>query len=238
MQFDPPLIPARLVSRYKRFLFDAVLEDGTEITGSCPNTGSMRGLTTPGSRVFLSQHDSRTRKYRHMLEMVEVDDTLVGINTGLPNRIAEEAIVSGLVPDLSGYATIRREQRYGLNSRIDMLLLDPARPPAYVEVKNVHFTRTRKLAEFPDSVTQRGAKHLDELGDMVEAGCRAAMLYVVQRNDCDRLRICEDLDPAYARAFRRARMRGVEAYAVACRVEPQGIWPDRVIAMDEDGQAV
>ncbi|MBP2549139.1 sugar fermentation stimulation protein A [Neorhizobium galegae] len=238
MQFDPPLIPAQLVSRYKRFLFDAVLEDGTEITGSCPNTGSMRGLTTPGSRVFLSQHDSRTRKYRHMLEMVEVDDTLVGINTGLPNRIAEEAIVSGIVPDLSGYATIRREQRYGLNSRIDMLLLDPARPPAYVEVKNVHFTRTRKLAEFPDSVTQRGAKHLDELGDMVEAGCRAAMLYVVQRNDCDRLRICEDLDPAYARAFRRARTRGVEAYAVACRVEPQGIWPDRVIAMDEDGQAV
>jgi sugar fermentation stimulation protein A len=238
MKFDPPLIPARLVSRYKRFLFDAVLEDGTQITGSCPNTGSMRGLTTPGSRIWLSLHDSKTRKYRHMLEMVEVDETLVGINTGLPNRIAEEAIQSGLVPELAAYPVIKREQRYGQNSRIDLLLLDPARPPAYVEVKNVHFTRTRHLAEFPDSVTTRGAKHLDELGDMVEAGYRAVMLYVIQRSDCHRLRICEDLDPAYALAFRRARRRGVEAYALACRVEPQGIWPDRVIAMDEDGQAV
>jgi sugar fermentation stimulation protein A len=238
MIFDPPLVPARLVSRYKRFLFDAVLDDGTVLTGSCPNTGSMRGLTTPGSRIWLSQHDSKTRKYRHMLELVEADGTLVGINTGLPNRLAEEAIRAGLLPGLSGYASLKREQRYGQNSRIDMLLLDPIRPPAYVEVKNVHFTRSPGLAEFPDTVTLRGAKHLHELGDMVEAGYRSVMLYVVQRNDCDRLRICEDLDPAYALAFRRARARGVEAYALTCRIEPQGIWPDRVIAMDEGGQAV
>lgn len=238
MIFDPPLVPARLVSRYKRFLFDAVLEDGTALTGSCPNTGSMRGLTTPGSRIWLSQHDSKTRKYRHMLELVEADGTLVGINTGLPNRLAEEAIRTGLVPGLSGYASLKREQRYGQNSRIDMLLLDPIRPSAYVEVKNVHFTRSPGLAEFPDTVTLRGAKHLNELGDMVEAGYRAVMLYVVQRNDCDRLRICEDLDPAYALAFRRARARGVEAFALTCSIKPKGIWPDRVIAMDEGGQAV
>lgn len=237
MQFDPPLVSARLISRYKRFLFDAILEDGTEITGSCPNTGSMRGLTTPGSRILLSEHDSPSRKYRHMLEMVEADGTLVGINTGLPNRLAEEAVVSGLIPALSGYTTLKREQRYGQNSRIDLLLLDDVRPPAYIEVKNVHYMRQPGLAEFPDSVTSRGAKHLDELAAMVTAGYRAAMLYVIQRADCTRLRICEELDPAYGVAFRRARAQGVEAYAVSCTVSPQGIRPERPIPIDEDGPA-
>ena len=233
MQFVPALIPATLVRRYKRFLFDAVLDDGREITGSCPNTGSMRGLTTPGSRIFLSQHDSPTRKYRHMLEMVEADGTLVGINTGLPNRLAEEAIGQGLIPSLSGYDLIKREQRYGVNSRIDLLLLDRKLPDAYVEVKNVHFMRRTGLAEFPDSVTSRGAKHLEELGDVAESGKRAVMLYVIQRNDCHRLRICEELDPAYGRAYRKARLRGVEAYAIACSVSAEAISPSRVIAMDE-----
>lgn len=237
MQFDPPLVSARLVARYKRFLFDAVLADGTPITGSCPNTGSMRGLTAPGSTIWLSEHDSKIRKYRHMLELVEADGTLVGINTGMPNRLAEEAICRGLVADFASYGEIRREQRYGQNSRIDLLLLDPTRPPVYVEVKNVHFTREAGLAEFPDSVTSRGAKHLEELGDMVEAGYRAAMLYVIQRDDCDRLRICDELDPFYGAAFRRARQRGVEAYAVSCRITPEGIWPSRPIMMDESGPA-
>ena len=141
MLFTPPLVPAPLISRYKRFLFDAVLEDGTAITGSCPNTGSMRGLTTPGSRIWLSEHDSPTRKYRHMFEMVEADGTVVGINTGMPNRLAEEAILNGRIPELGGYSTIRREQKYGRNSRIDFLLTEPGRPDAYVEVKNVHFMR-------------------------------------------------------------------------------------------------
>lgn len=238
MQFDPPLVPARLVSRYKRFLFDAILEDGTPITGSCPNTGSMRGLTAPGSRIWLSQHDSPTRKYRHMLELVEADGTLVGINTGMPNRLAEEAIRAGMIASLTGYGIVKREQRYGANSRIDLLLLDEARPPAYIEVKNVHFMRTAGLAEFPDSVTARGAKHLDELGDMVERGFRAAMFYVIQRDDCAVLSICEDLDPTYGAAFRRARTRGVEAFAISCRITPEGISPSRPIPIDEDGPAV
>ncbi len=238
MQFDPPLVPARLVSRYKRFLFDAILEDGTPITGSCPNTGSMRGLTAPGSRIWLSQHDSPTRKYQHMLELVEADGTLVGINTGMPNRLAEEAIRAGMINSLTGYGIVKREQRYGANSRIDLLLLDEARPPAYIEVKNVHFMRTAGLAEFPDSVTARGAKHLDELGDMVERGFRAAMFYVIQRDDCAVLSICEDLDPTYGAAFRRARTRGVEAFAISCRITPEGILPSRPIPIDEDGPAV
>ena len=233
MLFDRPLVPAVLIQRYKRFLFDAVLEDGRTITGSCPNTGSMRGLTTPGSRIWLSEHNSPTRKYQHMFEMVEVGGTVVGINTGLPNRLAEEAIRGGQVGDLHLYATIQREQKYGRNSRIDMLLTDPERGRAYVEVKNVHFSRTPGLAEFPDSPTTRGAKHLEELGDMVEAGHRGIMIYLIQRDDCATFRICCDLDPVYAKAYHRAMQRGVEAFAVKCRVSPQQIAPDGLIPIDE-----
>lgn len=233
MIFDRPLVPATLVQRYKRFLFDATLSDGTALTGSCPNTGSMRGLTTPGSRIWMSEHDSPTRKYRQMLEIVEADGTLVGINTGLPNRLAEEAIRMGLVSDLHLYATLERERKYGRNSRIDMLLSDPERGLAYVEVKNVHFSRARGLAEFPDSPTARGAKHLEELGDMVDAGHRAIMIYLVQRNDCESLKICRDYDPAYAAAFDRAMARGVEAHAVKCLVSPTEIAPAGMISVDE-----
>ncbi len=233
MIFETPLVPATLVQRYKRFLFDAVLDDGSAITGFCPNTGSMRGLTAPGSRIWLSMHDSLTRKHRYMLELVRVGDTIVGINTGLPNRIAEEAIRLGQVGDLGTYASLKREQKYGRNSRIDMLLSDAGKGLAYVEVKNVHFSRTQGLAEFPDSPTARGAKHLEELGDMVDAGHRGIMLYLIQRSDCDVFRVCDDLDPVYARAFRRAMTRGVEAFAIKCRISPQQIAPDGLIAMDE-----
>ncbi|MBB3947903.1 sugar fermentation stimulation protein A [Rhizobium skierniewicense] len=233
MIFDSPLIPATLISRYKRFLFDAVLEDGTEITGSCPNTGSMRGLTTPGSRIWLSGHDSPTRKYRHMLEMVEADDTVVGINTGMPNRLAEEAIRNNRIPSLAGYTTTRREQKYGINSRVDFLLSAPGRPDAYVEVKNVHFMRQKGLAEFPDSPTKRGAKHLEELGDAAQNGYRAVMLYLIQRKDCDQLRICGDLDPVYFAAFHRAMKRGVEAYAIKCSVSSREIVANEMVAIDD-----
>ncbi|MDX0751572.1 DNA/RNA nuclease SfsA [Sinorhizobium medicae] len=238
MKFTGPLVPATLVQRYKRFLFDAILTDGTAITGSCPNTGSMRGLTTPGSRIWLSEHDSTTRKYRHMLEIVEADGTLVGINTGLPNRIAEEAISAGQVSNLDSYDTLRREQRYGRNSRIDILLSDAEKGLAYVEVKNVHFSRLSGLAEFPDSPTERGAKHLEELGDMVAAGHREIMLYLVQRDDCSRFRICRELDPVYARAFERASTRGVEAYAVKCQVSPLQIVATGPMMVDEAVPAV
>lgn len=233
MNFSSPLVPATLVQRYKRFLFDALLDDGTPITGFCPNTGSMRGLTTPGSRIWLSTHDSATRKYRYMMEIVEADGTLVGVNTGLPNHIAEEAIGAGLVPALDGYGTIRREQRYGLGSRIDFLLEEPGRRNVYVEVKNVHFTRKPGLAEFPDTVTKRGTKHLEALADMVAAGHRSVMLYIIQRHDCERFCLCGDLDPGYAAAFQRAVRRGVEAYALRCSITTEEIIATDLVAMEE-----
>lgn len=233
MRFSSPLVGGVLVRRYKRFLADIVLDGGEEITCAVPNTGSMMGLTNPGSRVWLSISGNPKRKYPHTLEIVEADDTLVGINTGLPNRLVEEAIRTGLVPGLAGYADLRREQKYGRQSRIDILLDDPLRGKAYVEVKNVHMMRHAGLAEFPDTVTARGARHLDELADMVRAGHRSVMVYLVQRGDCESLRLCRDMDPAYCAAFDRAAAAGVEAIAIQCQISPQEIAAAKIIPLVE-----
>ncbi|MDX2201370.1 MAG: DNA/RNA nuclease SfsA [Hyphomicrobiaceae bacterium] len=237
MRFARPLIRGTLIQRYKRFLADVELADGDRITATCPNTGSMLGLTAPGSVVWLSESDSPTRKYRHTWEMVEADlgqgPALVGINTGHPNRLVAEAIQGGGIAAFAGYGGLRREVRYGVNSRIDILLEDAGKGACYVEIKNVHLSRTAGLAEFPDCVTERGAKHLRELSDMVRAGHRAVMVYLVQREDAKRLAFCEDIDPSYVAAYRLAREAGVEAMAIRCRMSPQEIAIDGPIPVVE-----
>ena len=235
MEFNPPLVSGRLVKRYKRFLADITLDDGTEITASCPNTGSMMGLTTPGIRAWCSESDSPTRKYRHTLEMVEDATsgapTIVGINTGHPNKIVSEAVDAGRIAPLKGYETLRREVKYGENSRIDILLEDVRKGLCYVEIKNVHLLRKKSLAEFPDSVTQRGAKHLAELANMVNQGHRAVMLFLVQREDATRLALADDIDPAYGEAFDAAISAGVEPLAYRCSVTPESIKLAKKIAI-------
>jgi sugar fermentation stimulation protein A len=227
MEFPAPLLPALLVRRYKRFLADVELPSGETVTAHCANPGAMTGLNVPGARVWLSTSDKASRKLRHSWELVEVDFggglELVGINTVHPNALAAEAISAGAIPELAGYASVRREVKYGRNSRVDFLLEDPARPPCYVEIKNVHLMRQRDLAEFPDSVTKRGAKHLDELADMVAAGARAVMLYLIQIGSARRFALARDIDPGYAAAFDRARGRGVEALAYRCEVTTGGL---------------
>lgn len=229
MKFPSSLLRGTLTKRYKRFLADIVLDDGTEITASCPNTGSMMGLSSPGMGVWVSTSDSKTRKYKHTLELVEVVDdnreapVLVGINTGHPNKLVTEAIEDNQIAKLKGYETLKREQKYGQNSRIDILLSDEKKGLCYVEIKNVHLLRKPNLVEFPDSVTARGAKHLDELGDMVEAGHRAVMLFLVQRADANRFALADDIDANYAKAFARAKGRGVETLVYNCDITPQEI---------------
>lgn len=227
MKFPTPLLRGRLVKRYKRFLADVLLDSGEAVTATCPNTGSMMGLATPGAVVWLSESASPTRKYPHTWEMVEADlgqgPVLVGINTNHPNRLVSEAIAAGQITEVAGYASLRREVKYGISSRIDILLEDPAKGLAYVEIKNVHLSRRTGLAEFPDSVTERGAKHLAELSAMVSAGHRAVMLYLIQRDDAAYFALAGDIDPRYAEAFARAREAGVEAIAYACRLTPEEI---------------
>ncbi len=227
MEFDPPLIECRLVKRYKRFLADVELPDGEIITVHCPNSGSMMGLTEPGNTAFISDSQNPKRKLRHTLELVEVNGVMVGVNTNNPNRLAQEAIEAHRIPELNGFDRLRREVKYGENSRIDILLETNGSPDTFVEVKNVHFVRTAGLHEFPDSVTARGAKHLDEMAREVEKGNRAVMLYVIQRSDGDRLRLADDLDPNYVSAFQRAAAAGVEALAIRCKVTR-----DRIDAVD------
>ncbi|WP_439635139.1 DNA/RNA nuclease SfsA [Oceanicaulis sp.] len=223
MRFPAPLHPGVLIKRYKRFLADVELETGETVTAHCPNPGSMLGLKDPGSRCWLSHTDDPKRKLKYTLEVLEADNTLVGINTNRPNRLAEDAIRAGAIPALSGYEALRREVKYGANSRIDLLLESADRPVCYVEVKNCHLRRTPGLTEFPDSVTSRGAKHLGELSDMVRQGHRAVQLFIVQRNDCDVLSPADDLDPVYAQALRDASLAGVEIIAWACEITLDGI---------------
>ena len=233
MHFPAPLIEARLIRRYKRFLADVELSDGTVTTVHCANPGAMTGLAEPGMRVLLSRSASLTRKLPLSWELVEAGGGWVGINTAHPNRLVEEAVADGTIAELAGYTTMRREVRYGRNSRIDLLLSAEGRPDAYVEVKNVHLSRRPGLAEFPDSVTARGAKHLGELADMAAAGHRAVMVYLVQRGDCAGFRLAADVDPTYAAAFARARAADVEAIAYACRLSPEGIHVDRRLPLFE-----
>jgi sugar fermentation stimulation protein A len=231
MEFPDPLIPARLVRRYKRFLAAVEIahaDGGIEaVTAHCPNPGAMTGLAEPGSEVFLSPARNPNRKLKFTWELIRVGKHLVGINTAHPNGLVSEAIPAGRIPELNGYDSMRREVKYGQNSRIDILLESDGRPPCYVEIKNVHLKRDRRkntgLAEFPDSVTARGAKHLRELADVAEAGARAVMVYVVQRGDCDHFALAGDIDPAYAEAFANAQHRGVEAICYACDVARDGI---------------
>ncbi|WP_421937977.1 DNA/RNA nuclease SfsA [Phenylobacterium sp.] len=219
MLFPSPLVRGTLVSRYKRFFADVVLEDGTPITAHCPNPGAMLGLNTPGLPAWVSRSDDPKRKLAHTLELVEVDGGLVGINTMHPNRIVAEALAEGAIPEVSGYATHRREVKYGANSRVDFLLDHPERARCWLEVKNVHLRRAGSLAEFPDCVAARSLKHLRELTAMVEAGERAVMLFVIQRTDCDAFQACADLDPAYAHGLTEAAARGVEVLAYRCAID-------------------
>ena len=232
MRFPLPLRRATLLTRYKRFLSDHRFEDGSTVTAHVANPGAMTGLVDEGLETWLSPAANPKRKLPFSWEMVRIGQGLVGVNTGWPNRLAADAIEAGAIPPLAGYDTIRREVAYGTRSRVDLLLETPDRPPCYVEVKNVHLKRG-PAAEFPDSVTARGTKHLRELAAVAQGGARAVMLYVVQREDCDSFTLAADIDPAYAAAFAEARTSGVEALAYACRLSTDGIAVDRPLRFAE-----
>ena len=181
------------------------------------------GLKEPGSDVLLSPANNPKRKLQYTWELVKVGDSWVGINTALPNKIVAEAIENQNIPELTGYKTLKREVKYGENSRIDILLQDDEKPDCYVEIKSVTLSRQDGISEFPDSVTSRGTKHLHELSRMVENGARAVMLYLVQRTDCSSFKLSRDIDPAYGKAFDEARQAGVEILCYQCQINHKQI---------------
>ncbi|MFC6686888.1 DNA/RNA nuclease SfsA [Jhaorihella thermophila] len=226
MRFQTPLVPARLIRRYKRFLADCRLEDGREVTAHCANPGSMTGLADPGIRIWLEPNDDPRKKLKFGWRLVDHENGhFTGVDTSVPNRALRAALQARQVAALADYGTVRAEVAYGRGSRIDFLLSEPGLPDAYVEVKSVTLSREPRLAEFPDSVTARGARHMAELAEMARAGHRAVVLYLVQRTDSLRVGVAEDIDPAYAEALRQARAAGVEVLALGCDISPKGIEP-------------
>lgn len=223
MRFPTPLVPAVLIRRYKRFLADCRLEDGREVTAHCANPGSMMGLKDEGLRIWLEPNDDPKKKLKYGWRLVEhAGGHFTGVDTSVPNRALRAALLAGELPELVA-PTVRPEVKYGENSRIDFLLTG-AGPDCYVEVKSVTLCRTPGLAEFPDSVTARGAKHMGELAEMARQGHRAVVFFLVQRTDCTQVDLARDIDPTYARAFDAARAAGVEVIAYGTRITPEGVW--------------
>jgi sugar fermentation stimulation protein A len=232
MIFSLPLIPGTLIKRYKRFLADIELEDGTIITAHCPNTGSMLSCNTPGSRVMLSYHDNPKRKYPYSWEMVKVNSDWVGINTIIPNKLVAESIANGLIPELTGYDKIIKEKKVSMHCRLD-LMLESENELCYVEIKNVSLVQNG-VAMFPDAVTKRGAKHLQELITLKEHGNRAVIFFLIQRQDGESFKPADHIDPEYGKMLRNAFSKGVEILPYRAIVNPEEIRIDKKLDFSFD----
>ncbi len=218
----PPLIKGSLINRYKRFLADVRLEDGRIVTAHCPNSGSMTACCEKGRPVYLSYHDNPKRKLNYTWELIHMPASLVGVNTQVPNRLTAHAIQVGDVHELAGYRTLRREVKAGKHSRIDILLEDPGRRPCYVEVKNCTLVE-HGMAAFPDAITVRGQKHLEELQGLVADGCRCVMFFLIQRMDAKHFAPADHIDPDYGEKLRRAAKNGVEVIVYDVFIDLEGI---------------
>ena len=218
----PPLIAGTLIKRYKRFLADVELEDGRIVTAHCPNTGSMKSCSEPGRRVYLSVHDNPKRKYPYTWELIMMPDSLVGINTLVPNRLVKHTVSQAGIPELAGYDEIRSEVRLGANTRVDLMLSGPGKTRCYVEIKNCTLV-SNQIARFPDAVTARGLKHLQELSRQVGPHTRSVIFLFVQRMDAEVFQPADAIDPAYGQGLRQAIAQGVELLAYDVHIDLESI---------------
>jgi len=221
MNFDQPLTKATLIKRYKRFLADVTLEDGSTLTVHCPNSGSMKGCSAPGSPVMLSRSDNPKRKYPHTLEMVRYHSTWIGVNTLLTNKLVVEAIEQGQIKELLPYDSLRTEVKTSAHSRLD-LMLSRQEQRLYVEIKNCSLVKDNR-AMFPDAVTSRGTKHLNELARLVSEGHEGIIFFLVQRTDADHFQPAAHIDPLYAETLARVQQDGVKILVYQAQVTPESI---------------
>ena len=222
-------ISGRLIKRYKRFFADVKLDSGEVVTAHCPNTGSMMGLLTEGNIVYLSKTDNEKRKLKYTLEIIRDKGASVGVNTHRANRIVEKAIIEKKISTLGKKYDYRREVKYGKNSRIDFLITNKKDEEIFLEVKNVTLSKRKGISEFPDAITERGSKHLLELIDIVKKNKRAIMLFLVQRNDCKKFRIAEEIDSIYKKNIMNAMKSGVEILCYSCSFARNNIELDKKI---------
>jgi sugar fermentation stimulation protein A len=225
----PELVPGKLVKRYKRFLADVKLGNGQLVTAHCPNTGSMIGCSEPGSPVFLTYHDDPKRKLNHTWQLIQTPASLVGVNTMIPNRLVERSIRAGVIPEFKSAVNVRREVSIGNRSRIDLQLINADGRACYIEIKNCTLVEDG-IARFPDAVTARGVKHLNELERLCAQGNQCVMFYFIQRMDACGFQPADHIDPAYGATLRRVTKNGVQVMAYDVHVDLRGIRLRRPIA--------
>ncbi|MEM9966806.1 MAG: DNA/RNA nuclease SfsA [Pseudomonadota bacterium] len=235
MRFQTDLVPARLTHRYKRFLADCTLADGTAVVAHCPNPGSMMGLAIPGTKIWLEPNDDPKKKLKYSWRLIDHENGhFTGIDTSLPNKLVKAALCNRKIPKFSAYSQVRAEVSPIPGTRIDFLLTEPGLIDTYVEVKSVTLSRSTGVAEFPDRVTMRGTKHLRELTNIARNGRRATMLYIIQRTDCNEMRLASDIDPDDARAFAEAQRAGVETLCMNTHITTQQTWLNNALAFHLD----
>ena len=221
MNFDNKLIPGTLIKRYKRFFIDVKVNNKI-LTAHCANSGSMIGLLNKDNKVWITEAVNKKRKLKYTLQIIEENGSKVGVNTHLTNKIVHEALARNIIKDFSKKVKIKTEQVFGENTRFDFFLEDRG-VKSFLEVKNVTLKRKNKIAEFPDSITSRGTKHLNELINATKKGFKAYLLFVIQRNDCDKFQVAGDIDPVYAQTLIKAVNNNVKILCYDCKFSSKGI---------------
>ena len=221
MEFNKSLIKGKFIKRYKRFFVD-ISYNNKVITGHCPNTGSMMGLLDKGNKVWFSKTDDPNRKLKYTLQIIEVNKKKIGINTLITNKIVREALDQKKIKKLNKFGDIKNEVKFNENTRFDFLLKNK-KQKCFLEVKNVTLLRDRKTAEFPDAITSRGTKHLNELINAKKKGYEAYILYLVQIEECDAFKISNDIDPEYKKTFDKALKNRVKILCYDCKLNNEEI---------------
>ena len=221
MNFDSPLIPGVLIKRYKRFFVDIKIKNKI-VTAHCPNTGSMMGLLTKNNKVWISKSNNKKRKLKYTLQIIEVNGNKVGVNTHLTNKLVLEALKENFFKFFDKEALIQVEKKFGENTRFDFLINEKTKK-SFIEVKNVTLSRKPKIAEFPDAVTSRGAKHIIDLINAIKKKYNSYLFYIVQREDCENFKIADDIDPAYSKLLTKAQKKKVKILCYDCKFSSKGI---------------
>jgi len=233
MNFENQLIPGVLIKRYKRFFVDIKLKD-KKITAHCPNTGSMMGLLNPGNKVWVTKSNNKNRKLKYTLQIIKANNAVVGVNTHLTNKIVNEALIENRIKEFAFDKTVLKEVKYNQNTRFDFLI-KKNKFKFFVEVKNVTLSRKKGLAEFPDAITLRGAKHIKELMDATEKGYKAFILFVIQRDDCKNFSIAKDIDNEYSKLLTLASKNKVKVLCYDCKFSTKGIKLGKKININLNG---